>query len=104
MILSDGTRVKDSVVYEVRYPADDDENLSDMAPALALMRADPLDCGETLITFAEHFEAIPALWRRNAIGVHTRREWPMSEPLPLPSSVLPFATATPSPTTDARAP
>lgn len=61
---------------------DDDSRLADMAPALALMRADPLGGGDTGVTFSEHFEAWPDLWRRNAIGVHERGEWPLSGPLP----------------------
>ncbi len=65
------------------FPVEDESRLADMAPALALMRADPLGSGDAVtFTFSAHFEAWPDLWRRNAIGVHTRGEWPLSEPLP----------------------
>ncbi len=61
----------------------DDSALADMAPALALMRADPLAQGNAVtFTFSAHYELWPDLWRSNALAVHTRGAWPLSEALP----------------------
>ncbi len=50
---------------------DDESKLADMAPSLALMRADPLTFDDWIgATYSAHFETHADRWRSDAIGVH----------------------------------